>query len=99
MEKSVVGSLVFVSMIFLCFTFIPNVLSQPENVEVLNYSWYPSQGGYLVVVGEVQNVGPNIIENITAEFRGLETRSFSKYSAAKCKTFIYLHSLTSRSLQ
>ncbi len=67
MKKSVVVSLVFVGIISLFFTFIPNVLSQPEHVEVLSYSWYISEGGYLVVVGEVQNVGPNIIDYIYLE--------------------------------
>jgi hypothetical protein len=64
MKKNVVISLVFVSIIFLFFTFTPNVLSQSENAEVLSYSWYGSQFGYFIVVGEVQNVGPNIIDYI-----------------------------------
>jgi hypothetical protein len=65
MKKSIIYSLVLVSMISLFFAFIPNVLSQPENVEVLNYSYYFTDYGWLIVVGEVQNVGPNNIENVT----------------------------------
>ena len=67
MKKSVVVFLVFVSILSLFFTSIPNVLSQPENVQVLSYSWYPVvvQGTeFIFVVGEVQNVGPNIIDTI-----------------------------------
>ena len=67
MKKSVASILVLVSMISLFFTFIPNVLSQPENVEVLSYSWYPvavPDNEFIFVVGEVQNVGPNIIDQI-----------------------------------
>ena len=63
MKKSVIISLVFVSIISLFFTFTPNVLSQSEKVEVLSYNWYGSQFGF-IVVGEVQNVGPNIIDYI-----------------------------------
>ena len=50
-----------------CLALIPSVFSQPENVKVLSYSWYtrPSNGD-LIVVGEVQNTGPNVIDNITA---------------------------------
>ena len=65
MKKSVVGFLVFVIIISLFFTFIPTGLSQPENVEVLSYNWFIIDIGYVVVAGEVQNVGPNYIDNIT----------------------------------
>jgi hypothetical protein len=44
----------------------------PENVKVVNYSWYtyPVQdvgSGDLIVVGEVQNIGTTIIDHITLE--------------------------------
>jgi len=64
MKKSVVVSLVFVGIISLFFTFTPNVLSQSENVEVLSYRWYINDYGYFIVVGEVQNVGSNILDYI-----------------------------------
>jgi hypothetical protein len=67
MKKGVIVFFVFVSIISLFVTSIPNVQSQPENVEVLSYSWYPAivQGvEFILVVGEVQNVGPNIIDKI-----------------------------------
>jgi hypothetical protein len=54
----------FVGMISLFFTFIPNVLSQSENVEVLSYSWYISSYGTFIVVGEVQNLGSTNLEYI-----------------------------------
>ncbi|UCC59234.1 MAG: PT domain-containing protein [Candidatus Bathyarchaeum sp.] len=65
MKKCVVYSLVLITVISLFFTFIPNVFSQPESVDFLSYSWYVTDYSWLIVVGEVQNVGPNIIENIT----------------------------------
>jgi hypothetical protein len=45
---------------------IPNVFSQPENIQVLSSSWYinPQNAEYLSVVAEVQNVGPNIIDYV-----------------------------------
>jgi hypothetical protein len=43
---------------------VPQVSSQPENVKVVSYSWYIDSIGYFIVVGEVQNVGPNTIESV-----------------------------------
>jgi hypothetical protein len=66
MKKSVVCYLVLVGVISLFFTFMPNVFSQPESVQVLTYSWYVSPyGDWIGVVGEVQNMGPNIIDYVT----------------------------------
>jgi hypothetical protein len=67
MKKLMVGAIVLVCLISLFLTFIPNVLSQPENAEVLSYSWYVSSEGYVAVVGEVQNVGSNIVEFISLQ--------------------------------
>jgi hypothetical protein len=66
MRKSALLAFVVAITIALCMTLIPHVFSQPENIRVLSYSWYldPSSGDYLVVVGEVQNVGPNIIDYV-----------------------------------
>jgi hypothetical protein len=66
MKKIIVSAIVLISLISLFSTFTPNVLGQPENVEVLSYSWYFLSEGdyvtYVAVVGEAQNVGPNILE-------------------------------------
>jgi hypothetical protein len=65
-KKSAISILLAVSIISLCLILIPNVFCQPENVRVLSYSWYlDTYYGNLVVVGEVQNTGPNTIDNIT----------------------------------
>ncbi len=64
MKKITISAFFIVSLIFLSFTFIPNVSSQPENVEILNYSWYILEQGAVVIVGEVQNIGPNNLEYI-----------------------------------
>ena len=66
MRKSALLAFVVAITIALCMTLIPHVFSQPENIRVLSYSWYIdiSSGDYVVVVGEVQNVGPNIIDYV-----------------------------------
>ena len=66
MKKSVISILLAVSIISLCLILIPNVFCQLENVKVLSWSWYlDTYYGDLVVVGEVQNTGPNTIDSIT----------------------------------
>lgn len=70
MKKFIINAIVFVALISMFFTFLPNVSGQPENVEVLSYSWYILEGDFqdaVVVVGEVQNVGLNIIQRITLQ--------------------------------
>jgi hypothetical protein len=65
MKKIIVNMIVLISLISLFSTFTPNVFSQPENVEVLSYSWYEMYNDHrFIIVGEVQNVGPNIIDFI-----------------------------------
>lgn len=62
LRKSVVFFFVFLSLVSLGLALAPQVSSQPENVKVLSYGWYVDSIGYLDVVGEVQNVGPNTID-------------------------------------
>jgi hypothetical protein len=64
MKKGAFSVLVAVSTIALCLALIPNVSSQPEKVTVLSYSYYMASSDYLVVVGEAQNTGPNVIDYI-----------------------------------
>ena len=67
MKKITLSVLVTVSTIALCLTLIPNVLSQIENVTILSYSYYISSydSSYLMVVGEAQNTGTNVLSYIT----------------------------------
>jgi hypothetical protein len=71
-KKSAIFAFIVAITIALCMPLIPNVLSQPENIRVLSYSWYinPASSDLVAVVGEVQNVGPNIIDyvNVVATF-------------------------------
>ena len=64
MKKPIVVLVMFIALVFLFFTFTPNVWSQSKNVEVLSYSWYISDLNSFIVIGEIQNVGSNNIEYI-----------------------------------
>jgi len=66
MKKSAILVLVAALTIALCITLMPKVFSQPENVQILSYSQYisPYDSDYLIVVGEAQNTGPNVIDYV-----------------------------------
>lgn len=66
MNKRVALAFVVAITIAFCLTLMPKVFSQIEDVRVLSYSWYisPSSFDYLVAVGEVQNIGQNVIEYV-----------------------------------
>ena len=66
MKKRAILVIVTVITISLGLSLIPTVLSQPEDVDILSYSWYmhPLGGDALIVVGEVQNTGPNVLDHI-----------------------------------
>jgi hypothetical protein len=66
LKKSVILAFVVTITMVLCMTLIPKVFSQPDNIQVLSYNWYinPASPDLVTVVGEVQNVGPNIIDNV-----------------------------------
>ena len=64
MRKSTIYLFVLLTVFSLSLTLIPSGFSQPENVKILSYSWYIDSLGYLVVVGEVQNVGSNTVASV-----------------------------------
>jgi hypothetical protein len=60
--------LTLITILLLCsiiFMAVPVTRSQVQNVKVLNYTYYIDSIGYLVVVGEVQNQGPNTISAVS----------------------------------
>ena len=65
MKKSTVFFLVCLALLSLGLTLIPKVASQPENIKILSYSWYTDSYGDFIVVGEIQNVGPNTIATVS----------------------------------
>lgn len=64
MRKSIIYTVVLLTLFSLCFTSIPLAQSQTTNVQVVNYSWYIDTAGLLDVVGEIQNIGTSIISSI-----------------------------------
>lgn len=65
MKKSVYVSLVALLFVLsLGLTVIPRVSSAPEDIKISSYGWYIDSLGFLVVVGEVQNVGQSTIDSV-----------------------------------
>lgn len=64
MKKLYVCLIVFLVAISLSLTLVPNGTSQVSTVKIVSYSYYIDSLGYLVVVGEIQNIGPNIIDHV-----------------------------------
>ena len=73
MKRNILTVIVIVLLCSLTLTLVPLVGSQTQSVKVLSYTHYIDSIGYLVVVGEVQNQGPNTISAITVT--GLVTSS------------------------
>ena len=65
MKKSIVFFLACLALVSLGLTLIPKVASQPENIKILSYSWYTDSYGDFIVVGEIQNAGPNTIASVS----------------------------------
>ena len=64
MKKAIVYSLILLTVLTLSFTMVPHTTAQTQNVKILTHSWYIDSLGLLVVVGEVQNTGPNTIQTV-----------------------------------
>ena len=64
MRKSAVYFFIALLLLSLGLTFTPNVFSQTQNIKVVSYSYYVDNLGYLDVVGEVQNMGPNTVNPV-----------------------------------
>jgi len=65
MKKAVVCLLILLTVSSLTLTAVPKAAGQTDSIKVLDYSWYLDSLGYLIVVGEVQNIGQNTVANVT----------------------------------
>jgi hypothetical protein len=67
MKKTSVSLFVLLVICSLSLTLTPAAFSQsaPTNVKVVSYSYYFDPTGFLVVVGEVQNVGTDIVSKVS----------------------------------
>ena len=64
MRKSTVYFFVVLTLLSLGLILVPSAHSQTQNVKILNYSYYLDSAGFLDVVGEIQNVGPNTVNPV-----------------------------------
>jgi hypothetical protein len=82
LRKTTVSLLIVILACSITLPLIPTAISQVSTVKVLGYSYYYDSIGFLVVVGEVQNQGPNIIGTVILtgtilDSNGLQTDSYT----------------------
>jgi len=65
MRQNALHVFLLLTLVTLSLALTPQVFSQPENIKVLSYSWYVDSLGDFIVVGEIQNIGPNTIDSVT----------------------------------
>jgi hypothetical protein len=87
-------SVCFIFMLTICSlgsVLVPSVLSQvseTQNIQIGNQSWHIDSLGNLVVVGQVQNIGPDVIEQIiltgtASTSNGLQSVSYTSVYVAQ----------------
>ncbi len=57
-------SLLLLITVSLIFIITPNTVAQTENVKILNYSYYMDMLNDIVIIGEAQNTGPNVVDYV-----------------------------------
>jgi hypothetical protein len=63
-RKSTVYFFVVLTLLSLGLILVPRAFSQTQDIKIVSYSYYTDSLGYLDVVGEVQNVGPNTVNPV-----------------------------------
>jgi hypothetical protein len=63
-KKVLLTIFVIFALFSLTLMLVPEVRSQTQSVKIVSYTYYIDSLGYLVVVGEVQNDGPNTIASV-----------------------------------
>jgi len=88
MKKTSIGLLVLLAICSLSLTLTPAAISQsaPTNVKVVSYSYYFDTTGFLVVVGEVQNVGTDPVRIVTLS--GIATSSDGAEVTSNINAFV-----------
>jgi hypothetical protein len=64
MKKCTVCLIIALVLLTLGSNLLSGALGQTENIKIVSYSYYVDNLGYLDVVGEVQNVGPNTVDPV-----------------------------------
>jgi len=65
MRKSTVYALVVLTLLSLGLVSVPRGFGQTQDIKIVSHSYYYDDLGELIVVGEVQNTGPNYISSVT----------------------------------
>lgn len=85
MKKIPVFIILILTIYFLGLFFVPithSQVSETQNIKIGSHSWYLDSLGNLVVVGEVQNIGPDVIDQVilTGTASTLEGLSSASYT-------------------
>ncbi len=64
MKKSVLYVFVVLTLVSLGLAIGPTVLSQTQNIKIVNYTYYLDNAGILDVVGQIQNIGSNAVDPV-----------------------------------
>ncbi len=64
MKKSVIYTLILLSLFALSLTIVPSAHSQTLTIKATNYTWYIDSSGFLDVVGEIENVGTSTFTSV-----------------------------------
>ncbi len=64
MRKRTVYFFVVLTLLSLGLILVPRAFSQTQDIKIVSYSHYFDSNGDLIVVGEVQNVGPNTVNPV-----------------------------------
>jgi hypothetical protein len=62
--RKILASILILTLVSLGLALVPQVSCQPENIKILSYSWYIDSYSDFIVVGEIQNTGPNTIDSV-----------------------------------
>jgi uncharacterized membrane protein YciS (DUF1049 family) len=58
-RQPIVYLLIVITLMSLCLVSIPKASCQTQNVKIVSYNYYLDNAGFIDIVGEVQNTGPN----------------------------------------
>jgi hypothetical protein len=64
MKKQAVFFVILLSVASISFALVPHASAAPQDIKVLNYTWYTGDIGSIIVVGEVQNVGSRVLNQV-----------------------------------
>jgi len=65
MKKTSVYLVLLISLLMISTLTLSNTNAQTSNIKVLdNYNWYYDSVGFLIVIAEIQNTGPNTIDSV-----------------------------------